>query len=293
MNKNSIDQTKCKKCKLCIEVCPVHCIGVDTDGAVNFIHHREDICLQCGHCMAICRTEAVSIQGYSYQENFFPLPRNTITDTAFMDFIASRRSIRNYRNKAVHREVINKILDSVRFAPYGAEPDNVEITIINNRTIIEHALPYIAEFMDSIVQWIDNPIARFMIKQKIELETFNTIKNHLYPMAKMGNYKLKYGDSITRNAPVLMIFHAAKGAEEHTNNAMIYASYAMLTAHAYGLGALMNGIVPAAINKVSAVRKIFSIPDTHEAVITVLIGYPKYTFSKSIRRRKKKTHWIE
>jgi len=54
-----------------------------------------------------------------------------------------------------------------------------------------------------------------------------------------------------------MIFHAKTGAEEHTNNALIYATYAMLTIHSLGLGAAMNGIIPAAINKVKKVRDIF------------------------------------
>lgn len=107
-----------------------------------------------------------------------------------------------------------------------------------------------------------------MIKKKKGPETFNTLKNHLYPIAKLENYKLEYGDRITRDAPALIIFHADKGAPEHTNNSIIYATYTILAAHALGLGACMIGIVPNAINKVPEVREIFGIPEQHEAVMS-------------------------
>lgn len=66
-------------------------------------------------------------------------------------------------------------------------------------------------------------------------------------MSELGNYKLEFGDRITRNAPALLIFHAENGAEEHTNSSLIYATYSILAAHAIVLGATMIGIVPAAI----------------------------------------------
>jgi len=81
------------------------------------------------------------------------------------------------------------------------------------------------------------------------LATYNTVKNHVYPIAKLGNYKLENGDRITRNAPAILIFHANKGAEAHTHNAIIYATHAMLAAHSLGLRATMISLVPEVINK--------------------------------------------
>ncbi len=128
---------------------------------------------------------------------------------------------------------------------------------------------------------------KFLIKRKKDMETFNTLKNHLYPMAKLENYKLKYGDRITRNTPVVIIFHAKKNAKKHTNNSLIYATNSMLTAQSPGLGTSMNEIVPAAINKIPEVRKIFSIPENHEAIISLTIGYPKYKYKKTVKREQK------
>ncbi|MCD6564768.1 MAG: nitroreductase family protein [Bacteroidales bacterium] len=291
--KNSINQEKCKKCKLCIEVCPVNIIGIDDKSGVHFIKERESICLKCGQCMAICSTEAIQVNGFSYNNDFFPLPENKVDYRNFIDFLANRRSVRNFKDKPVPDELIHQILEVVSFAPYGAEPEKVNITVVNNREKMELALPAIAEFLDNVVKWVENPIASFMIKRKKGAETFNTIKNHLYPISKLKNYKLEYGDRITRNAPAIIIFHAPKGAEEHTNNSLIYATYSMLAAHSLGLGATIIGIVPAAINKVKEVREVFQIPEENEAIISVIIGYPKYKYRKSIKRRGHNINWIK
>ncbi len=209
------------------------------------------------------------------------------------DFLATRRSIRNFKDKPVPKEMIQQIIDSIAFAPYGSSPNEVNITVVNNRKTIESALPLISEFLGNIVEWIDNPFIRFMIKRKKGIETFNTIKNHIYPIAKLGNYKLEYGDRITRNAPAILIFHGSKGAEEHTNNSLISATYTMLSAHSLGLGATMIGIVPAAINKIKKVKDIFQIPEDNEAVISVVLGYPKYKYKRAVKREKKHIAWID
>jgi len=291
--KNKIDHDKCKKCKLCIEVCPVNIIGIDENGLVNFIHEREEICLECGQCMAICSTNAVKISKYSYETDFYELPTEGFNFPEYKDFVSTRRSVRNFKDKPVEKETIKQLLEVLQYAPYGAEPNKVEISIINNRKKIEEILPLTEKFLDDIINWVDNPIVSRIIKLKKGMETYNTLKNHLYPMSKLGNYKLKYGDRITRGAPALMVFHAEKGAEEHTHNALIYATYVMFAIHSMGLGATINGIVPAAINKVYKIRKVFNIPDDHEAVISIICGYTKYKYNKVVKRESKKINWIE
>ena len=287
---NSISKDLCKKCKLCIEICPCNVIGINGD--VHFIHDREHICLKCGQCMAVCKTQAVTISGMDYERDFRELPNVVLHYNEFTDLISTRRSVRNFKDNPVPDEMLHQVLESVSYAPFGAAPEKMKVTVVNNREKIEQALPHISDFLDNIVKWMENPIVSFMIKRKEDKETYNTIKNHLYPIAKQGNYKLEFGDRITRNAPALIFFHAEKGAEAHTHNSMIYATYAMLAAHALGLGATMNGIVPAAINKNKNVREIFEIPEGDEAIISLLIGFPRYNYQRIIQRQKHNEIWL-
>jgi len=290
---NMIDHDRCKGCKLCMDVCPVNMIGANEEGTVDFIPEREKICLKCGQCMAVCPNDAVKVASYTYEDDFVRLTPHDVDYERYINFISTRRSVRNFKSKPLEKEVIEKILSSLCYAPYGAEPNKVEITVVNDRSRIEEMLPLAEKFLDDIVGWVESPIVSRIIKHKKGVETFNTIKNHLYPMAKLENYKLKYGDRITRGAPALMVFHADEGAEEHTNNSLIYATYAMLAIHSLGLGGSMNGIMPAAINKVKEIKKLFGIPDKHEAIISIMFGYPKYKYEKVVIRRKKSINWIE
>lgn len=288
--KNMINQEFCKQCKLCIEVCP--CNVIVYNGKVHFIDGNSAICLKCGQCMAVCSQKAININTLYYGTNILEKPENKLSYDDFQAFIMNRRSIRNFRGQPVPREILEKIIHAVSFAPFGSAHDAVHITVINNREVIRKALPFMSEFYDQVVKWLENPIMQFIIKKKKGQETFNTMKNHLYPIAKSGNYKLDQGDRITRGAPALIIFHADKGAEEHTNNSLIYAVYAMLAAHSLGLGSTLVGLVPAAINKVAVVKNIFTIPKNHEAIISLVVGYPKIQYKYAIKREKHNVHWI-
>jgi hypothetical protein len=55
----------------------------------------------------------------------------------------------------------------------------------------------------------------------------------------------------------------------------------------------MNGIVPAAINRVNEVRDIFKIPIENEAVISVMIGYPKLNYKRAIKRKNRNIELIK
>ena len=288
---NTINQSLCEQCKLCIEVCPVNIIAANEHGKVNFIPEREHICLECGQCMAICTTKAIQVNGYSYEKDFFDLPKTTVEYPQLMDFLSHRRSVRNFKDKPAPNELIDKIIAAIDFAPNGSHPEKMHIAVINDRKKIETILPGIEKFLNDIVKWVNNPIISFFIRRKTGQETWNTIKNHLYPIAKSENYNLKYGDRITRGAPAILVFHAEYGAEEHTNNSMIYATYAIMAAQSLGLGATIIGLVPPAINKVEKVREKFGIPENHEAVISVIVGYPKYKYKRGINRKKYQVEW--
>jgi nitroreductase/NAD-dependent dihydropyrimidine dehydrogenase PreA subunit len=289
---DKIDQEKCKKCKLCIEVCPNSIFGTNPNNEVIIIPERKSICFKCGHCMAICPAQAIFVDDLTYEHDLFDLPENNVNYHELMNFLYSRRSVRNFKDTPVPKDILEKIVDSIAAAPFGCAPEKVHITVIDNREIISSALPKISEFYDKITKWIPNPLIRFMIKHEKGQETLNTLRHHVYPIAKAGNYKLENGDRITRNTQALLIFHAEKGAEEHTNNSLIFATYTILAAHSLGLGAAMIGLVPAAINKVREVRKIFQIPENHEAIISVILGYPKYTFKRTIKRKPLPVKWL-
>ena len=290
---NTINSETCNQCSLCIAVCPYKIFEKDESGQIFLDSDRIGFCIKCGHCMAICKSKSVTIKGLSYEKNFFEFQTSDITSDSFLNFLANRRSIRNFKDKKVPKEILQKIIDSTSFAPYGVSPKDPMITVVQNKETIEKALLLMSNFYDDLVKWIKNPISRYMIKRGINQETFNTITHHIVPAAKKGHYNTKSGnDNISRSAPVIMIFHANEGAEEHTHNALICVTYAMLTAHSFGLGTTIIGLIPPAINKVKELKDLFQIPEENEAVISLILGYPKYKYKRIIKRETRDVNCI-
>ncbi|MGQ8337846.1 nitroreductase family protein [Sunxiuqinia sp. A32] len=287
---NSINQTSCKNCGLCTEVCPNKIIG--KNGSIEFMQEREHLCLQCGQCMAVCPAKAVHVKGLSY-DDFCELPSRKNNYENFVEILSSRRSVRNFKNQPVSEELIDEIVNSVSYAPFGAAPEKMEISIINNRETIESALPLISDFLNGIEKMIENPIVSEFLKLMAGKEDYQTVKNHIYPISKAGNYKLENGDGITRGAPTIITIHAPKNAEAHSNNGVIYATYMMLAAHAIGLGATMIECVIPAINKNKNLKQIFQIPANNEAIMSVIVGHPKYHYKRTVKRNKHKVHKVD
>jgi nitroreductase/Pyruvate/2-oxoacid:ferredoxin oxidoreductase delta subunit len=290
---NTINLETCNQCFLCIAVCPYKIFEKDESGQIVINFDRTDFCAKCGHCMAICKSKSITIEDLSYDNNFYELQETNIDSDSFINFLANRRSIRNFKDKEVPQEILQQIIDATSFAPYGVTPKNLMITIVQNKELMERAVRLMSKFYYDLVKWLKNPISRYMIKRNTNQETFNTITHHIFPVAKTGHYDTKSGnDNITRSAPVILIIHANKGAEEHTNSAIICATYTMLTAHSFGLGTTIIGLIPPAINKVNELKKLFQIPEENEAIISLILGYPKYKYKRIIKRERRDINWI-
>ena len=161
--------------------------------------------------MAICKSKSVTIEGLSYEKNYYELQESDISSDIFLNFLANRRSIRNFKDKEVPKEILQKIIDATSFAPYGVSPKKCMITIVRNKEILENALSLMSKFYNNLVKCLENPVSRYMIKRRVNQETFNTITQHIFPAARMGHYNTESGnDNITRNAPVIFIFMQTK-----------------------------------------------------------------------------------
>jgi ferredoxin len=290
---HTIDHALCTKCELCVKICPSGIIIRDENEVIHFREDRIDICIKCGHCMAMCETGAIAIEGLSYEDNFRPLPRTMINYETFNEFLVSRRSVRLFRDKPVSGEILQKIIDILATAPFGVHPDNVEITIVNDKKVIEQAVPYMSKIYIQLSKILNVPFLGWALTKTMPKETSNTLLNFIMPHIKKGLYDTSTGiDDITREAPCIIIFHARKGAEEHTVDGHIYLSWSLLAAHSLGLGATAIGLIGPAINQSKPLRQMFKIPAENEVVESMIVGYPKFQFKRAIVRPRKNVTFI-
>jgi ferredoxin len=297
-NDRYIDTQTCNRCGLCITICPNNIIHTTShspkEEAVEFRADRVAFCVRCGHCMAICPTEAIHIEGLSYKKDFFDVPTDAVDYDAFVSMLASRRSIRVFKDTPVPRKALEKIVAAITMAPMGYPPHKVEVTIVQKRKTIEQALPFMVDLYEKLGKWMKNPFIRFMIRRRAGRETFNTLRTHVLPSLAYRLPAMKAGtdDTITRGAPAMLLLHAQREAGNHTEDAMIDLTYGLLAAHALGLGATAIGLIPPVVERSPELRKLFKIPLENEVLAAMIVGYPKLRFRKGIRRELAGVTWL-
>ena len=120
---------------MCVSVCKDFSI-VMTDNRVVVSDNPLFGCIGCGHCMAICPTGAIEIHGRTLSpDQLFDLPEkekaaNYEQLTALLE---RRRSIREFKDKEVEEELVEKILSAARTAPMGLPPSDVNVLVLNGK----------------------------------------------------------------------------------------------------------------------------------------------------------------
>jgi ferredoxin len=294
MDKIFINESTCKKCVLCGEVCPNKIIRKNEKKEMFFLEERIDLCFKCGQCMAVCPTKSIIVEGLSYTKDFFDLPTQESYEEGFFNLLYSRRAIRNFYDKPVSREVMEKIVKAISLSPPGFPPIKFQLIIVQNQQLIKDALPYMIELYDSLIKVVNSPIKRIFVKKEVGAKRYRTMQQHLIPLLTKRLPSLKNGleDTLTRNAPAMILFIADRNGEDIKEDIFIAATFGMLAVHALGLGGSIMDIIPPAIEKKKELRKMFNVSDNQEVVASMILGYPKYKYQRGIKREIKNVKWL-
>ncbi|NTV85049.1 MAG: nitroreductase family protein [Bacteroidales bacterium] len=179
--------------------------------------------------------------------------------------IAGRRSIRSYKDQAVPKDIVNKILSAGSWAPSGMNTQPWRFTIIENRETINSLSRRTKE----------------LVKQRMPLP------ENLQEAFKSDRDVVFYG------APLLIFISVQKKEEWRTVNLLdcgLAAQNMFLAAYQAGLGSCFIGFA-SFLNQDPKVLAEIGIPEDHELVAPLIFGYPNETpVSKS--REVKVLKWI-
>lgn len=157
----TVDAEKCNHDGLCAAVCPLKIIAftaVDNAGSEGNrlptpIDGAESLCINCGHCVAICPTAALSHRAMTPGDCLPVNPDWLLTPEQVEHFLRYRRSIRTYKDQPVARETIEKLIHIARYAPSGHNLQPVSWQVIYGKEEV-HRLSGLA------IDWM-----RYMIKE--------------------------------------------------------------------------------------------------------------------------------
>ncbi len=106
----TIDTEVCRGCGRCVEVCKDFGLTLENGKACR---SESPIfgCIACGHCMAVCPSGAIKIMGRTLSPgDLFELPDNPDAPSweSLVSLLERRRSIREFQDSPVERQVIEK-----------------------------------------------------------------------------------------------------------------------------------------------------------------------------------------
>ena len=130
-----IDSAKCTGCGTCVEVCKSFKLTL-ADGKAKIGETHTLGCCACGHCMAVCPSEAITIHGRTLSPgDIFDLPstESTADYHQLLALFQRRRSIREFSDRSVEPEIIEKILEAAKTSPMGIPPSDINVLVFDTR----------------------------------------------------------------------------------------------------------------------------------------------------------------
>ncbi|MBN1582082.1 MAG: nitroreductase family protein [Anaerolineae bacterium] len=280
-----IDEQVCTNCGLCVKVCKGAPLYIE-NGHVCVDQTRYLGCIGCGHCMAVCPHGCITVTGRDLSRNDLldMPPRETrATYEQLTRLMSARRSMRNFQDREVEREIIDKIVAAASTAPMGIPPSEVHVLVLAGRDKVQAFRNDLLDAMRS-AKWMFSPFVLGLLRPFIGQEAYELYHNFVVPAVDAYVEKDEAGiDWFFYDAPLSFYFCASPYADPA--DPFIAATYAMLAGEALGLGSCMLGFPGQILQYHKKLRARYGLLAKAQAGIAVILGYPAIRFQHAIERR--------
>lgn len=270
----SVDPRQCTGCGLCVNDCPARIIAL-VEGKAAIAADRQDACLACQHCLAICPTGAFSILGRRPADSIPLSPPALPSPTAMETLIKGRRSVRAFRDEDLPRELIDRMLAVAWHAPTGGNRQQVHFCVIDHREVMGRMR---REVMDTMVALLDA----------------GRIPERLGYFGQMVSLWKKGIDVIFRNAPHLLIATSPRDGLCPVEDPLIALTTFEFFAATLGVGTLWCGLGRIAFSLVQPeLLARLGIPEDHQFGYVMLFGKPAVRYARTVQRDDAHIHRVD
>lgn len=274
----NIDIEKCIGCSLCVKDC--QCSDIKIKDGIALPLNKS--CLNCGHCVAVCPQNAVTIDVYNMSEvKVYNSKEFVIEPDKLLNSIKFRRSIRQFNNTHVEAEKIKTIIEAGRFAPTGGNRQPLSYIVVQEK-MIELTSKTIEVLYDNACKYEpdDND------PTSMESQRYSTMWKFMHRQFKRGKDKLFF------NAPNMIIVLSDKNLSvSPIVDGALAASNMEMMANSLKLGACFNGFFTFA-SESEIIRNYLNIPDNKKVVTSLLIGYTDIKYLRTVPRKKPEIQWM-
>ena len=283
-----IDTDKCTGCGTCVEVCKSFQLTL-VDGKAQVSETSQIFgCCADGHCMAICPNDAITIRGRTLSpDDLFDLPaaESAANYSQLLALLQRRRSIREFSDRNVEPEIIEKILEAARTSPMGIPPSDINLLVFDskekNRQFAEDFCAYLKRIKWVVSNWFLTLMRPFWGKTTDEL-----FRNFIKPAFDSYIGEMDKGvNMLNYDAPLAIYFYGSPFVDPA--DPIVAATTAMYAAESLGLGTCMLGAIHPLLQyggKAKKFRQKYGIKFKSQEGIFVIFGYPAVKYRKGVKR---------
>ncbi len=263
----TVDYSKCNQDSLCVLECPAKIIEMGEKGPV-VVEGAEEICIKCGHCVAICPEAALTLDFLAPESCREVDEKLHLTADHVEHFLRSRRSIRTYRKKVVPLDILEKSLSVASSAPTGSNRQSVKWLVVHEGKDVQAVGEHVIDWM------------RYMLTNHPDI-AIN------YNMEKLIEAWDNNIDRICRDAPHLIFAYALKENGSGKADCDTAISYLELALPSFGLGSCWAGYITFAANQWPPLADFLGVNgDESQIQGAVMVGYPKFSYKRIPTRNK-------
>jgi nitroreductase/NAD-dependent dihydropyrimidine dehydrogenase PreA subunit len=287
----SIDANRCTLCGLCVPACVR---GILKEGDKGVEVTEPELCIFCGHCRAVCPTEAPGFSQLDENEFEPVLGGDQLPDPSeFLRFLRRRRSTRVYKNRPVEIEKLRIILEAGRFAPTGGNRQPCEYTVVRGRELLDQASALTVQALGKLEELVKEAFRRHHQLNEPLPEEFIPFQNSPPVWGRLTKKWKEGRDPIFYRAPALILIQTKRGATTSADvDAGLAAMHMILMAETMGLGTCLNGFLVTALKRSEELRNVLKIPDDHQVHVTFAVGYPDIEFLQTVARNPVNVKWL-
>lgn len=182
-------------------------------------------------------------------------------DNSIIKAIRERRSVRNFEEKNVDKELLEKIIQAGKYAPSAQNKQPWKFIVITNKEVIQELSKDVKAELKKLLKW------RFIKKISIKELKDREMLKFLFVIA------VSKKNIIFFNAPALVLVLTEDNLF-YDESCACCAENMMLAAHSLGLGSCWIGFASVLGLKKKMMEKI-GVPDNHHISAALIFGYPK------------------
>jgi nitroreductase len=210
----------------------------------------------------VCTCDAITHSGLPQEALLLAameLPAPALID----GFLASRRSVREFKDRPIDKEVLAALLDIARRAPTASNSQKVRWIVVNDPAKVH----------------------------RLSVEAMNGLRVSGLRKDRLQQWEQGY-DFILRGAPTVIVACTPADYEWGKQDCAIALTFLELAAEARGLGVCWAGYLTRAVGMHAPLHQMLLLPEGYAMYGGLMLGERKYTYQWVPPREPLKVQWL-